>query len=122
MDVCDFESSSSSSDRSSSLFESDSSSDDEHMLVGSIKEALQVAMTILDDLKMEIEDKIIRWRSKHDGGVMILDLTDDDAISHFRFQKPLLQEVADKLWPRLREYLNRSEAFILFNNGIYSAP
>jgi hypothetical protein len=96
MDVCDFESSSSSSDSSSPSFESDSSSDNEQMLVDSIKEALQVATTILDDLEMEIEDETIRWRSKHDGGVMIQDLTDDDAISHFRFQKSHLQEVADK--------------------------
>jgi hypothetical protein len=46
----------------------------------------------------------------------------DDAISHFRFRKPHLQEVADKLWPRLREYLAGSKTFILFNNGNYSAP
>jgi hypothetical protein len=61
MDVCDFESSNSSSDSSSSSFESDSYSDDEHMLVDSIKEALQVAATILDDLEKKIEDKTIRW-------------------------------------------------------------
>ena len=121
LDVCDFESSSSSSDSSSS-FESDSSSDDDYTLADSIKEALQVATTILDDLEMEIEDKTIRWRSKHDGGVMIEDLTDDDAISHFRFRKPHLQEVANKLWPRLREYLVGSKTFIIFNNGNYSAP
>ena len=123
MDVCDFDSSgSTSSDSFSSSFESDSSSDDERMLVDSVEEALLVATTILDDLEMEIEDKTIRWRSKHDGGVMIEDLTDDDAISHFRFRKPHLQEVADKLWPRLREYLAGSKTFILFNNGNYSAP
>jgi hypothetical protein len=75
------------------------------MLVDSIEEVLLVATTILDDMEMDIEDKTIRWRSKRDGGVMIEDLTDDDAISHFRFRKPHLQEVADKLWPRLCEYL-----------------
>ena len=77
MDVCDFDSSgSTSSDSFSSSFESDSSSDDERMLVDSVEEALLVATTILHDLEMEIEDKTIRWRSKHDGGVMIEDLTD----------------------------------------------
>ena len=100
LDVLDFESSSSSSDSSSS-FESDSSSDDDCMLVDSIEEALLVATTILDDMEMDIEDKEIRWRSKRDGGVTIDNLTDNDAISHFRFRKPHLQEVADKLWSRL---------------------
>jgi hypothetical protein len=58
MDVCDFESSSSSSDSSSSLFESDNSSDNEHhMLVDSIKEALQAATTILDNWKWKLKTK-----------------------------------------------------------------
>ena len=49
-------------------------------------------------------------------------LTKDDALSHFWFRKVHLQEVADKLWPRLLGYLVGLKLSIVLNNLNYSAP
>ena len=92
---------SSDSSSSSLSFESDSSSssfdDDNNMLVVNIMEALQMSASILDDLEMRIEDQTIIWQGKGDK-LMIKDLTEDFAISHFCFRTAHLQEVADTIW------------------------
>jgi hypothetical protein len=67
------------------------------MLVVIIMEALQMSASILDDLEMRIEDQTIIWQGMDDK-LMIKDLTEDFAISHFCFRTAHLQEVADTLW------------------------
>jgi hypothetical protein len=120
-DKYDFDSSSSSSSDSLSFDSDVSSEDDIHdVVLASINEAA-AATTILDDLEMVIEDHTIKWRGKDDG-LMIEDLTEDDALSHFRFRKVHFQEVADKRWPQLCGYLVGLKSSIVFNNGNYSAP
>ena len=38
--------------------------------------------------------------------MLIEDLREDDAVTHFWFRKVHLQEVANQLWPRLQFYLS----------------
>jgi hypothetical protein len=88
-----------------------------------IDEAMQKAVSIFWDLEGGLEDSTIRWRQRHEG-LLICDISDDDAIAHFRFRKPHLQELADMLWPRLRQFLPGagSPYLVVFENGNYSAP
>ena len=52
--------------------------------------------------------------------LIIQDLSEDDALTHFGFRKVHLQEVADKLWPRLQCFLRGHRGSIKVNNGTYS--
>jgi hypothetical protein len=52
----------------------------------------------------------------------IQDLSVDDALWSFRFQKEHLQEVSDKLCHWLSVYLNGVKGKIVFGDGRYSAP
>ena len=52
----------------------------------SIDEAMQMAVSILWDLEGGLEDSTIRWRDRHEG-LLICEISDDDAIAHFRFRK-----------------------------------
>ena len=49
----------------------------------------------------------------------IQDLSEDDALMHFCFCKAHLQEVADKLWPRLQVVISGNRGPINMNNGTY---
>jgi hypothetical protein len=53
---------------------------------------------------------------------LIQEVSEDDAIAHFRFRKRHLQEMANKLWPCVREYVVEVKASIRFDSGNYSAP
>ena len=53
---------------------------------------------------------------------MIEDLSKDDAVTHFRFRKVNLQEVANQLWPRLQFYLSGHKGAVKVENGKYSLP
>ena len=54
--------------------------------------------------------------------LLIQDLFEDDALTHFCFCNIHLQEVADKLWPRLQCFLRGHRGSIKVNNGTYSLP
>ena len=88
-----------------------------------IDEAMQMVVSLLWDLEGGLEDSTIRWRQRHEG-LLICEISEDDAIAHFRFRKPHLQELSDMLWPRLHEFLPGagSPNLVVFENGNYSAP
>jgi hypothetical protein len=52
--------------------------------------------------------------------LIIQDLSEDDALTHFHFCKIHLQEVADKLIPRLQCFLRGHRGSIKVNDGTYS--
>ncbi len=47
-------------------------------------------------------------------------VSEDDAIAHFWFRKRHLQEVADKIWPRVQEYLVGGKMAVTYNSGNFS--
>ena len=63
-----------------------------------------------------MEVHTIQWGKR----LLIQDLSDDDALTHFWFCKVHLQEAADKLWPRLKCFLSSHRGSIKVNNGTYS--
>ena len=58
------------------------------------------------------------WRKR----LHIQDLSEDDAFTHSQFHKVHLQEVVDKLWPRLQCFLICHRSSIKVNNGTNSLP
>jgi hypothetical protein len=112
--------STSSSSSSSSSDSSDSDSEDEELILDAFFLASHNANTIACELTRTIEHPNIIWRRK--GGLTIDELSLDDALTHFRFRKVHLQEVSDKLWPRLLCYLDGEKNKILFGEGHFSAP
>ena len=64
-----------------------------------------------------MEDDTIEWGKR----VVIEDLSEDDAVFHFRFRKADLKDVADRLWPRLTEYLGDNHEHVTVINR-YSMP
>jgi hypothetical protein len=117
---------SSSSDGSNHEGSSSSSSSSEFDMMDiddTIDEAMQMAVSLLWDLEGGLEDATIRWRQRHEG-LLSCEISEDDAIAHFRFRKPHLQELSDMLWPRLYQFLPGagSPNLVVFKNGNYSAP
>jgi hypothetical protein len=92
------------------------------MFVDEIDLALQCAARIVERIESRIEDTTINWRTGRFNGLMIQDLSEDDSIFHCRFRKRYLQEFADKLWPRIEQFLQGDKLSIVFSNGNYSAP
>ena len=117
------ESSSSSSVTTSSGISWDSSLEDESC--GSSKWALQDELETVIEAIAEvyngIEESTIEWQGK---GVIVEDLSEDDAIFHFRFRKKHLQDMMDKLWPHLQPYFNAKgkKSGIIFDDGRYCFP
>lgn len=63
------------------------------------------ANTIAFDITLTIAHPNISNHGK--SGITIVELSLDDALAtHFRFRKVHMQEVSDKLWPRLSCYLD----------------
>ena len=54
--------------------------------------------------------------------LLIQDLFEDDALTHFCFCNIHLQEVADKLRPTLQCFIRGHRGSIKVNNGTYSLP
>ena len=108
------------SSSSSSSCSGSSSSDDSMMVDEAINTLLQHAARALVDIESGVEDSTINWRQH--GGLLIQEVSENDAIVHFRFRQRHLQEMADKLWPRVREYIVGVKASIKFDSGNYSAP
>jgi hypothetical protein len=107
-----------SSSISSNMSMNSDSDDDE--LVDQFHVAFHNANAIACDLAQPISHEIIDWRWKC--GLSIDGLSSDDALTFFRFRKVHLQEVSDKLWPRLSIYFIGTKDAILSGNGHYSAP
>ena len=108
-----------SSSISSNMSMNSDSDDDE--LVDQFHVAFHNANAIACDLAQPISHENIDWRWKC--GLSIDELSsDDDALTFFRFRKVHLQEVSDKLWPRLSIYFIGTKDAISFGNGHYSAP
>ena len=107
----------------SSSSSSSSSENDMMDIDDTIDDAIQMAVSLLWDLEGGLEDSTIRWRQRHEG-LLIREISEDDAIADFRFRKSHLQELADKLWPRLRQFLPGagSPNLVVYENGNYSAP
>ena len=100
----------------SSDFDSDTS--DDEMLVDQFFLSLTNQRAIEDRLAQNISHTDIVWRTKK--GLLIEELSEDDALSYFRFRKEHLQVVADKLWPRLAPYISGEKEHIRFGVGRYS--
>ena len=79
---------------------------------------LGIVAQVHDQMETGMEDNTIQWGKR----LIIQDLSEDDALTHFHFQKVHLQEVADKLWPRLQCFLIGHRGSIKVNNCIYSLP
>jgi uncharacterized protein YkuJ len=63
---------------------------------------LEAVAEVYNDIEGGMEDDTIEWQGKR---VIVVDLSEDNAIFHFQFSKKHLQEMFDKLWPRLQQYL-----------------
>ena len=83
-----------------------------------IDDLLGIVVQVHDQMEIGMEDNTIQWGKK----LIIQDLSEDDALTHFCFCKDHLQEVADKLWPRLQCFLRGQRGSIKVNNGTYSLP
>ena len=66
-----------------------------------IDDLLGIVAQVHVQMMTGMEDNTIQWGNR----LIIQDLSEDDALSHFHFCKVHLQEVADKLWPRLQCFL-----------------
>lgn len=93
--------------------------DDDEMLVHEVFASLANQSTIANQLTQNIAHPDIVWRTKKNG-LTIEELSEDDALSFFRFRKDHLQIVADKLWPRLAPHLLGEKECIKFGFGRYS--
>ena len=111
-------SSSLSSLSSGSLMSDFDDSSEYEMLVDEVFAALANQSAIGSRLNQTIAHTDIVWRTKN--GLKIEELSEDDALSFFRFRKEHLQIVADKLWPRLAPYLLGEKGRIKFGFGRYS--
>jgi hypothetical protein len=106
---------------STSSSSSSSSDDDDNIFINNATDTmLQHAARLVTDIDGGTEDSSIQWRAH--GGLLIGDVSEDDAIAHFRFRKRHLQELANKIWPRVQEYLTGVKTSITFDSGNYSAP
>ena len=65
-----------------------------------------------------MEGNTIQWGKR----LLIFDLSKDETLMHFCFCKACLQEVADKLWPRLQVFLSGNRGSIKVNNDTYLLP
>ena len=59
-----------------------------------------------------MEDHTIEWGKR----VIIADLSEDDALTYFRFRKKDLQDLANKLWPRLMQSLGKDPGHVVVKN------
>jgi hypothetical protein len=101
----------------SSDFDDDRS--DDEMLVDEVYVSLGNQRAIANRLTQTIAHPNIVWRTKN-GLLTIEELSEDDALTFYRFRKEHLQIVADKLWPRLAPYLLGEKGRIKFGFGRYS--
>ena len=83
-----------------------------------IDDLLRFMAHVHDQMGTGMEDSTIQWEK----GLLIQDLSEDDVLMQFCFCKGHLQEVADKLWPRLQVFLTGNRGSIKVNNGTYSLP
>jgi hypothetical protein len=83
-----------------------------------IDDLLGIVAQVHDQMETGMEDSTIQWGKR----IFNQDLSEDDALSHFHFHKAHLQEVADKLWPRLQFFLRGHRGSIKVNNGTYTLP
>ena len=83
-----------------------------------IEEVIQVTVHMYECMETGIEDNTIQWGKR----ILIEDLSEDDAVSHFLFRKVHLQEVANQLWPRLQRYLSGHKGAVKVQNGKYTLP
>ena len=83
-----------------------------------IEEVIQVTVQMYECMETGIEDTTIQWGKR----ILIEDLSEDDAVTHFCFRKIHLQEVANQLWPRLQSYLSGHKGAVKVENGKYTLP
>jgi hypothetical protein len=76
---------------------------------------------VKNDIEGGMEDDTIEWQGKR---VIVVDLSEDNAIFHFQFSKKHLQEMFNKLWPRLQQYLavGSKKTGVIFDDGRYCCP
>lgn len=104
-------SSSSSIDLSRST--ADSSDDDVELIEMLTQHTLIWAHRVLSNIQ---NDKIMFGQR-----LFIVDFTDSECVSHFRFRKGDLQNVADQLWPKVSPFLGANKQNLKLMNR-YSAP
>ncbi len=88
-----------------------------------INVTMQMVVSLFWDLEGGLEHSLIRWSQRHEG-LLICEISEDNAIVHFCLRKPHLQELSDMLWPRLHQFLPgaRSPNLLVFENENYSTP
>jgi hypothetical protein len=95
---------------------SSSKEDDDDMILVDIHDMLlHHTARVVADIEVGTEACTIKWRQF--GGLLIQDVSEDDATAHFRFQKRHSQGVADKIWPRVQEYLVGGKMAVTYNSG-----
>ena len=83
-----------------------------------MEEVIQVTVQMYECMETGIEDNNIQWGKR----ILIEDLSEDDAVTHFCIRKIHLQEVANQLWPRLPCYLSGHKGAVKVQNGKYTLP
>ena len=83
-----------------------------------IEQAIQVTVQMYECMVTGMQDFTIQWGKR----ILIEDLSEDDAATHFCFRKVHLQEVANQLWPRLQCYLSGHKGAVKVQNGKYTLP
>ena len=78
-----------------------------------IDDLLGIVAQVHDQMEIGMEDNTIQWGKR----LLIQDLSDNHALSHFCFHKVHLQEVADKLLRRLHCFLRGHSGSIKVNSG-----
>ena len=83
-----------------------------------IDNLLGIMAQVHDQMETGMEDNTIQWGKR----LLIQNLSEDYALMHFCLFKVHLQEVGEKLWPRLQCFLSCHRASIKVNSGTYSLP
>ena len=83
-----------------------------------IEEVIQVTVKMYECMETGIQNNTIQWGKR----ILISDLSEDDAVTHFCLRKVHLQELANQLWPRLQHYLSGHKGAVNVQNGKYTLP
>ena len=83
-----------------------------------IEEVVQVSVQMYEYMETGMEENIIQCGKN----ILIEDLSEDDAVTHFHFRKVHLQDAANQIWPRLQFYLRGHKGAVKVQNGKYSLP
>ena len=102
---------------SSASSSSSSSSDDGSLIDAAVSNAIDKWLEVYGRVHLPIEVPGVVWGRR----LLVDDLTEAEAVLHFRFRKPDLQLVVDQLWGRLAPFLQGPRDNIQVK-GRYTTP